>query len=165
MRVVRNLDILDKIILKRRVRKNKIGEKVYKIIKNVREQGDDALIEYTKRFDKVKLSAKELRVSETEVSAAFNELDSALISAFKCAIDNVTRLYKQQLPKAQRFKDNNGKTLILDVSTAILMPNNRTHCNQSRRRYGRNYREVHKWMDSPSSILGKKHRKVRHDST
>lgn len=112
MRVVRNLDSLEKIILKRRERKNKISERVSKILKAVRERGDDALIEYTKKFDKVKISPKQLQVSETEISAAFNELDSSMISAFKCGIDNVTKFYKRQLPKAQRFKESNGKVLV-----------------------------------------------------
>jgi histidinol dehydrogenase len=112
MRVVRNVDSLEKILRKKRLRKNRINEKVAKIIKNVRENGDSALLEYTKRFDKVKIAAKELRISESEISAAFNELDSPLISAFKLAIDNVTKFYRRQIPKAVRVKATNGKILI-----------------------------------------------------
>lgn len=112
MRVVRNLDSLEKILLKRRARKNTISERVSKIIKSVRERGDEALVEYTKKFDKVKVSTRELQVSETEISAAFNELDSSLITSLKCVIDNVTKFYKRQLPKSQRFKESNGKVLI-----------------------------------------------------
>jgi len=111
MRVVRNLDSLEKILSKKRLRKNKIHEKVAKIIKNVSDAGDNALIEYTKKFDKVKISQRELRISESEISAAFNELDSKLISAFKVAIDNVTKFYKRQIPKTTRVRDANGKTL------------------------------------------------------
>jgi len=112
MRVVRNLESLEKILLKKRVRKNKIHEKVSKIIKGVYDNGDSALIEYTKKFDKVKISARELRISESEISAAFNELDSSLISAFKLAIDNVTKFYKGQVPKTVRLKEDSGKTLV-----------------------------------------------------
>ena len=112
MRVVRNLDSLEKILRQKRLRKNKIPEKVSKIIKSVSENGDNALIEYTKKFDKVKLSPRELRISETEISASFNELDSSIISAFKMAIDNVTKFYKQRIPKTTRVKESNGKTLI-----------------------------------------------------
>ncbi len=111
MRVVRNLDSLEKILLKKRLRKNKVGERVAKIIKNVRDNGDSALVEYTKKFDRVKVSVKELKISESEISAAFNELDSKLISAFKVAIDNVTKFYKRQIPKTTRVRDANGKTL------------------------------------------------------
>jgi len=112
MRVARNLDSLEKLLYKRRLRRNKVHEKVGKIVKNVRENGDSALIEYTKKFDGVKIASRELRISESEISAAFNELDSSIISAFKLAIDNVTKFYKRQLPKTTRVKENNGKVLI-----------------------------------------------------
>lgn len=112
MRVVRNLESLEKILNEKRLRKNSIHEKVAKIIKGVKEGGDNALVEYTKKFDKAKIAAKDLRISETEVSAAFNELDSSIISAFKVAIDNVTKFYKNQIPKTIRAKEDNGKTLL-----------------------------------------------------
>ncbi|MFH1505205.1 MAG: histidinol dehydrogenase [Candidatus Omnitrophota bacterium] len=112
MRVVRNLESLEKILVKARESKNTVQDKVCKIVKDVKENGDAALAEYTKKFDKVRISAKEFRVSESEISAAFNELDSSLISAFKTAIDNVTKFYKEQIPKTKRVKSENGKTLI-----------------------------------------------------
>jgi len=43
------------------------------------------------------------------------------------------------------------------------MPDNEAHSDQSRRRYGRSYSEVHRWIDRPSSALHEKHRMVRHD--
>jgi len=101
---------LEKMLREKRLRKNAIGEKVTKIIKGVKEGGDAALVEYTKKFDKVKIATKDLRISETEISAAFNELDSSIISAFKMAIDNVTKFYKNQIPKTVRVKEDNGKT-------------------------------------------------------
>jgi len=112
MRVVRNLESLEKLLLKKRARKDKVCDKVSRIIKGVCDNGDSALVEYTKKFDKVKISAQELRISELEISAAFNELDSSLISAFKLAIDNVTKFYKGQVPKTIRIKEDNGKTLV-----------------------------------------------------
>ena len=112
MRILRNWDSLEKVLRRRRLRKGKIYEKVAKIIKNVNDEGDGALLEYTKRFDKVRISLRELRVSESEISAAFNELDSSIISAFKVAIDNVTKFYRRQILKATRVKDSSGKVLI-----------------------------------------------------
>ena len=112
MRVVRNLESLEKLLCKKRFRKDRVQDKVSKIIKNVRTSGDSAVLEYTKKFDKVKILPKELRISELEISAAFNELDSSLIAAFKSAIDNVTKFYKHRIPKATRLKNPNGKTLL-----------------------------------------------------
>jgi len=111
MRVVRNLNNLEKILDKKRLRKNDIQEKVSKIVRNVRDKGDSALLEYTKKFDKVKLNQKELTVSEAEISAAFNELNSDLITSLKVAIDNATNFYKAYMPKPTRTKDERGKVL------------------------------------------------------
>jgi hypothetical protein len=43
------------------------------------------------------------------------------------------------------------------------MPNNKEHCEDSLRRYGKTFSELHTWMDEPSAILGANHRKYRHD--
>jgi hypothetical protein len=43
------------------------------------------------------------------------------------------------------------------------MPNHEAHCEDSLRRYGKTFSELHKWMDEPSAILGASHRKYRHD--
>lgn len=112
MHVARNPESLEKLIIKMRAGRSGVKERVEDIIENVSNKGDDALIEYTRKFDKVRISANELKVSEIEISAAFNELNSELITAFKSVIDNVTRFYKGQIPKSSRLKDKNGKVLI-----------------------------------------------------
>ena len=43
------------------------------------------------------------------------------------------------------------------------MPNNEEHSQESLKRYGKSFSELHKWMDEPSVILGANHRKYRHD--
>lgn len=112
MRVVRNIDSLKKIIEKRRVRRDSVDLKVSKIIKKVKEFGDKALADYTKKFDKVKIPVKGIQVSESEISAAFGDLNSSIISSFKIAIENITKFYKTQIPKTKRVKNPNGKKLI-----------------------------------------------------
>lgn len=111
MRILKNLTNLEKILHNKRNSKKSVSDKVAKIIKNVREKGDEALISYTKKFDKVKLLPKELKVTESEISAAFNELNSALISSIKVAIDNVTKFYKAALPRSIKIKEDSGKLL------------------------------------------------------
>ncbi|MFH1768256.1 MAG: histidinol dehydrogenase, partial [Candidatus Omnitrophota bacterium] len=111
MRVLRDINSLDKLFEKRRKRKNHVVERVAKIIRNVREKGDEAVLEYTKRFDKVKILPKELRVTELEISSAFNELNSQLIKAIKLSMDNVYKFYREQIPRPLRIKEDNGKVV------------------------------------------------------
>ena len=64
-------------------RKKYIEEKVRTIIDDVRLNGDDALIKYTRRFDGVKLTPRQLKVDESEISARFSEHHARICGAFK----------------------------------------------------------------------------------
>jgi predicted RNA-binding Zn-ribbon protein involved in translation (DUF1610 family) len=43
------------------------------------------------------------------------------------------------------------------------VPSHEEHCWDSLRKYGKRFDELHKWMDEPWEVLGKKHRLCRHD--
>ena len=43
------------------------------------------------------------------------------------------------------------------------MPSHEEHCQESLRKYGKTFSELHRWMDAPSTIMGSKHRIYRHD--
>lgn len=92
-------------------RKKRITESVAKIIEDVRFNGDDALIKYTRRFDKVKLAPRQLKVTESETSGAFQDIDSDFISELKNIIENVTKFYKKQIKKSWRVIDEDGVML------------------------------------------------------
>ncbi len=90
------------------IQKRHIEEKVKKIIDDVRLHGDEAVVKYTRRFDKAKLKAKDLRVAESEISGAFQNITSDFITNLKTIINNVTLFYKKQVPKPCRVKDQDG---------------------------------------------------------
>lgn len=92
-------------------RKKHIEEKVKGIIEDVRINGDTALIRYTRRFDKVKLSQKQIRVSENEISGAFQNITSDFIRTLKLVINNVSLFYKKQLKKPCRVTNEDGVLL------------------------------------------------------
>ena len=58
------------------------------IIKNVRENGDKALVEYSKKFDGAVDDV--LEVTEEEIEEALNQVDSELIEILKQAKENIT---------------------------------------------------------------------------
>jgi histidinol dehydrogenase len=66
------------------------------IIREVRQDGDAALLRFAARFDKVKLD--ELRVSRAEFDGAADQLTVAQRQAIEVAIDNVTRFHAAQIP-------------------------------------------------------------------
>ncbi|KJJ84774.1 histidinol dehydrogenase [Candidatus Omnitrophus magneticus] len=80
--------------------RTRITQKVSGILHNVQKDGDSALIKYTKKFDRIELTAKELRVSETEISAAYQDIKPDLVNTLKEIIHNVDKFYKKQLLKS-----------------------------------------------------------------
>ncbi|MEW6171058.1 MAG: histidinol dehydrogenase [Candidatus Omnitrophota bacterium] len=102
---------LNKIYNRCLYRKRKIQEKVAKIVDDVRNFGDDALIKYTRKFDKVKFSPKQLRVGEAEISGAYQNITSDFISMVKVVIENVNKFYKKQIKKSWKTFDDDGVIL------------------------------------------------------
>jgi histidinol dehydrogenase len=75
-----------------------IRDQVETIIASVRDTGDAAVRDFTRKFDQVDLD--DLRVSEQEVAAALEDLDAQAIAAIDLAITNVRRFHAEQMPKA-----------------------------------------------------------------
>jgi histidinol dehydrogenase len=93
------------------VRKRWIEERVRKIIDEVHQNGDEALLRYTRRFDKVRLTPKQLRVTEAEISGAFQHLDPKFALQLKSAIQNVQAFYGRPRRKSVRLMNGDGVVL------------------------------------------------------
>ena len=99
---------MDKIYNRNFIGKKRIEEKVRKIIEDVNLYGDDAIIKYTKKFDKVKLTHKNIRVSTSEINGAYQNIDAEFITTLKMAIQNVTRFYRKQIRKPWKIRQEDG---------------------------------------------------------
>jgi histidinol dehydrogenase len=80
-------------------------EYVRPIVRAVRERGDEALIEFMARFDRVQLTPDRLRVSRDEIEHAYAVLDTEVLAALKHAIANVRAFHQQQMPHEQWFTE------------------------------------------------------------
>src|SRR5258707_5911160 len=78
-------------------------ERVRPIVEAVRDRGDDALIEFTGRFDRVQLGADQLRVSRAEIEQAHSQLDSSVRAALEHAIGNIRTFHERQMPHEEWF--------------------------------------------------------------
>jgi len=88
--------------------KRHIEEKVRDIIDDIRTNGDDAVIKYTRRFDKARLKPRQLRVQENEISGAFQNITGDFVENLKIILDNVTLFYKKQTQKPCRIRHSDG---------------------------------------------------------
>ena len=68
-----------------------VRKSVNKIIKNVKNNGDKALVNLTHKFDEVELASNELQVSKEEVSQAYENLDPNLLQAIHIAKENLIK--------------------------------------------------------------------------
>ncbi len=82
---------------------DELVERVRPIVEAVRDRGDDALIEFTGRFDRVQLGVDQLRVSRAEIEQAHSQLDSSVRAALEHAIHNIRTFHQRQLPHEQWF--------------------------------------------------------------
>ncbi|MDD5166327.1 MAG: histidinol dehydrogenase [Candidatus Omnitrophica bacterium] len=102
---------LEKVYNRGYIKSKRIEERVSSIIEDVRLFGDEALIKYTKKFDGIKLSPKQLKVSEIEISGAYQNISPNFVATLKIIIENVNRFYRKTIKKSWRIKDTDGVTL------------------------------------------------------
>src|SRR5689334_10290058 len=81
------------------------------IVDDVAKRGDAALIEATKKFDRLELDASSLRVTAAEIEQAVKACDAATVGALTFARDRIEAFHLRQLPKDERFTDAAGVEL------------------------------------------------------
>ena len=100
---------LEKLICRFNTSQNKrVKERVDSIIHDVRVNGDEALLKYTKCFDGVKMTLRQMRVSESEKSAAFQDISPEFISTLKKIIANITKFYTKQQKRSWKQINQDG---------------------------------------------------------
>ena len=85
-------------------------ESVKEIIKNVKERGDEALIEYTERFDRLSLSLQTLEVPYEELERAYEEIEDDVREALEISEERIRSFHERQLENSF-FKEEEGIVL------------------------------------------------------
>jgi histidinol dehydrogenase len=81
------------------------------IIKNVRTNGDAALIDYSRQFDRIDLAEQGIAISAAEIDAAMTSAPQATIEALTLARDRIHSHHARQMPKDDRYTDALGVEL------------------------------------------------------
>ena len=71
-------------------------DKVKEIVEDVSKRGDEAVAEYTEKFDGIKLTPEEFRVSKGDLEEAHQGVDNDLLASIRQSIQNV-RKYQQEI--------------------------------------------------------------------
>lgn len=74
--------------------------RVRQIVDDVKERGDEAVFEYTAKFDKAVLNGDSVQVTREEFEAAYKEVDPKLVEVIRRAIANIREFHANQLEKS-----------------------------------------------------------------
>jgi histidinol dehydrogenase len=84
---------------------------VRKIIEDVIARGDEALIDYSRQFDRIDLAKTGIAVSAAEIAAAEAKCSREQLAALDLALERITVFHERQRPRDLRFTDDAGVEL------------------------------------------------------
>lgn len=87
---------------------------------DIRDRGDEAVLEYTAKFDKVQLTAEGMRVTEEEIEAGYKRLDKETREAIEYAYKNIYDFHEKQLPEEMWFTMVDNGLMVGEKTTPIV---------------------------------------------
>ena len=88
-----------------------VEARVAGIIADVRERGDEAVLEYARRFDGAVLTPATLAVPAGEMERAYTECDGALLEVIREAIGNIMAFHRKSVPRSWLDWEGDGVVL------------------------------------------------------
>lgn len=113
-------DSLDSILSRTQLGDDNLTDKVRAIVNDVKNNGDEALIRYTKQFDNIDISQGML-VTDQEIKEAYERVNSDLLVALRKAIENVLEYHKRQVIESN-IKDKVGWIMRPIEKAGIYVP-------------------------------------------
>ena len=98
-------------LLARAVTEPQVSDTVKEIIAKVRRDGDAAVIDYTNKFDRVRLGLKDIAVTADEIAAAAAVISPELRDALTLAAARIEAFHRAQMPRDIEFTDSTGASL------------------------------------------------------
>lgn len=81
------------------------------IIGDVRARRDEALFEYTSKFDHCEMNAEKIRVTREEIDEAYAQLEENFIEVMKHSAENIRKFHQKQMHNSWIVPEDNGTIL------------------------------------------------------
>ncbi len=91
---------------------------VQEILSRVKEEKDQAIFDYTEKFDKVKIDASAIKVTEEEIKEAYEKVDEELVGIIRKALTNI-RTYHEKQRQYSWFDSKPDGTILGQKVTAL----------------------------------------------
>jgi histidinol dehydrogenase len=88
-----------------------VNSVVTAILADVRVRGDAAVLDYTKRFDRLDRTIDELRITAAEMEAAAATIDADTLAALHLAAERIREFHQRQMPESYAYTDAAGVRL------------------------------------------------------
>jgi len=102
---------IKKLLHKVYLDEERVQKDVRSILDDIRERGDQAVLDYIRKFDGANLSVTELRVTPAEIADAYTKVNEQFIKTVKLAINNLTAYHQKQLQNSWFSTDESGMML------------------------------------------------------
>ena len=89
-------NILDDLLKRSPNNYDEYTNTVNAIVNDVRSRGDEAIFEYTEKFDKIKLDENSIMVTREEIDEAYTLVDAKLTEVIKKSANNVREYHEKQ---------------------------------------------------------------------
>lgn len=100
---------LNALLDRRMIEDRHTSKIVADILHDVRVRGDEAVVDYSRRFDRFAGSAvRELEVSKAQMQAALDSLDKELSEALHTAADRIRRYHEKQVQPSWQYEEDDG---------------------------------------------------------
>jgi histidinol dehydrogenase len=99
------------LIMGKRELEEDVDQAVAAIIARVRREGDAALIDLTRKFDRFELTPATIRISQADIDAAADQAGKDAVKALKLAADRIAEFHRGQIPEDRDYADGQGVRL------------------------------------------------------
>lgn len=106
-----SLKELQELMQKKRSDENKYMSDVEAILQDVKENGIDAVLKYTEKFDGIRLTRETLKVSEAEFLDAYKKIGENYLENIHMAIDRIREFHEKQKRISWLERDRDGNLL------------------------------------------------------
>ena len=104
-------DLLSELLRRSPNQYSEYEKTVSQIVENVRARKDEALFEYTEKFDHITLTPETVRVTDEEIEEAYREVDPKLLEVIRRALVNI-RSYHEKQKRTSWFDSQENGTLL-----------------------------------------------------
>lgn len=87
---------------------------------DIKKNGDEAVLKYTKKFDNVELLKDNIKVKTEEIEAGYNRLDTETREALEYAYKNIRDFHEKQMPEPMWFTNVDEGLMVGEKVTPIV---------------------------------------------